>query len=368
MLCYCTMLTFGELRAACAAGAWPPARQGADRQALHRLPGRSAVLPAICSACGPRRDAATATTISVPDVPGLLAAQDAAATAKPPGARSGDGLGPLGACGEPGPARRARWASCSPAGTARSCTRNLRLGLVRGVPALLGERARQSSAASARLLSPVRRVPAAAAGDRARSHERRQPARAGAITGSSTTCSATRIARPCRRCASSATPASSPGTGGIASTAAAPAPIVTALARHYRHLDLELVAADILTCSSTSCAGASATCRYVTTVQIDPDDDAALPGQYDVIVCLETFEHLPRPLAALTHFHTALRPGGVLVFDYIRSEGAYLDTPAGLARSRARAGARAGALRGGGRRRSRSTAATWGRRSVRKRG
>ena len=25
ILCYCTMLTFAELRAACAAGAWPPA-------------------------------------------------------------------------------------------------------------------------------------------------------------------------------------------------------------------------------------------------------------------------------------------------------------------------------------------------------
>jgi hypothetical protein len=24
LLCYCTRLTFGELRAACAAGAWPP--------------------------------------------------------------------------------------------------------------------------------------------------------------------------------------------------------------------------------------------------------------------------------------------------------------------------------------------------------
>jgi len=65
-------------------------------------------------------------------------------------------------------------------------------------------------------------------------------------------------------------------------------------------------------------------------VAINPDDDAALPGRYDVIFCLETFEHLPRPLAALQHFHTALNPRGVLVFDYIRSEGTYLDSPAAL--------------------------------------
>ena len=35
-------------------------------------------------------------------------------------------------------------------------------------------------------------------------------------------------------------------------------------------------------------------------------------------------------LGALGHFHTVLRPGGVLIFDYVRSEATGLDTPAAL--------------------------------------
>jgi 2-polyprenyl-3-methyl-5-hydroxy-6-metoxy-1,4-benzoquinol methylase len=114
------------------------------------------------------------------------------------------------------------------------------------------------------------------------------------------------------------------------------APIVTALARHYRHLDLELVAADIPHLLFHFVRWRFRDVPYVTTMPIAPDDDAPLPGRYDVIFCLETFEHLPRPLAALTHFHTILNPRGLLVFDYIRSEATYLDTPAGL-RDRERA-------------------------------
>jgi 2-polyprenyl-3-methyl-5-hydroxy-6-metoxy-1,4-benzoquinol methylase len=74
----------------------------------------------------------------------------------------------------------------------------------------------------------------------------------------------------------------------------------------------------------------------VTAVKIRPNDDTALPGQYDVIFCLETFEHLPRPLSTLQHFDAALKPRGVLVFDYIKSEATFLDTEAAL-RDRKRA-------------------------------
>jgi 2-polyprenyl-3-methyl-5-hydroxy-6-metoxy-1,4-benzoquinol methylase len=127
-----------------------------------------------------------------------------------------------------------------------------------------------------------------------------------------------------------------PRRGRVAEYGCGTAPIVTALARHYRHLDLELVAADIPHLLFHFMRWRFRDVPYVTPVAIHPDDDAALPGRYDVIFCLETFEHLPRPLAALQHFHTALNPRGVLVFDYIRSEGTYLDTPAGL-RDRERA-------------------------------
>ena len=65
-------------------------------------------------------------------------------------------------------------------------------------------------------------------------------------------------------------------------------------------------------------------------VSIGPDDDAPLQGSFDTIVCLETFEHLPRPLAVVRHFHSVLKPGGSLVFDYIRSDATGLDTAAAL--------------------------------------
>jgi 2-polyprenyl-3-methyl-5-hydroxy-6-metoxy-1,4-benzoquinol methylase len=118
--------------------------------------------------------------------------------------------------------------------------------------------------------------------------------------------------------------------GRVAEYGCGTAPIVTALAHHYRHLDLELVAADIPHVLFHFVRWRFRDVPYVTTVPIAPDDDAALPGQYDAIFCLETLEHLPRPLAALRHFHTSLRPGGVLIIDYIRSEATGLDTPAGL--------------------------------------
>jgi 2-polyprenyl-3-methyl-5-hydroxy-6-metoxy-1,4-benzoquinol methylase len=118
--------------------------------------------------------------------------------------------------------------------------------------------------------------------------------------------------------------------GRVAEYGCGTAPIVTALARHYRHLDLELVAADIPHVLFHFVRWRFRDVPYVTTVPIAPDDDAALPGQYDAIFCLETLEHLPRPLAALRHFHASLRPGGVLILDYIRSEATGLDTPAGL--------------------------------------
>jgi SAM-dependent methyltransferase len=100
--------------------------------------------------------------------------------------------------------------------------------------------------------------------------------------------------------------------GRVAEYGCGTAAITTALARHYRHLDLELVAAGIPHVLFHFVRWRFRDVPYVTTVPITPDDNAALPGRYDAIFCLETPEHLPRPLATLQHFHAALRPGGVL--------------------------------------------------------
>jgi 2-polyprenyl-3-methyl-5-hydroxy-6-metoxy-1,4-benzoquinol methylase len=108
------------------------------------------------------------------------------------------------------------------------------------------------------------------------------------------------------------------------------APIVTALARHYRHLDLQLVGADIPHLLFHYARWKFRGDRFVSMVPIVPNDDTPLRGEYDTIFCLETFEHLPRPVAVVEHLFRALKPGGCLVFDYVRSDGTGLDTAAAL--------------------------------------
>jgi 2-polyprenyl-3-methyl-5-hydroxy-6-metoxy-1,4-benzoquinol methylase len=108
------------------------------------------------------------------------------------------------------------------------------------------------------------------------------------------------------------------------------APMLTGLARHYRHLNLQLVGADIPHLLFHYARWKFRHDRFVTMVPIAPDDDAPLAGLFDTIFCLETFEHLPRPVVVAQHFHRVLKPGGHLVFDYIRSNATGLDTAAAL--------------------------------------
>ena len=121
-----------------------------------------------------------------------------------------------------------------------------------------------------------------------------------------------------------------PRHGRVAEYGCGAAPILTALARRYRHLDLQLVGADIPHLLFHYARWKFRHDRFVTMVPIDANDDAPLPGLYDTIFCLEVLEHVPRPIAALEHFHRALKPGGHLVFDYVRSEGTGLDTATSL--------------------------------------
>lgn len=123
-----------------------------------------------------------------------------------------------------------------------------------------------------------------------------------------------------------------PRGGRIAEYGCGTAPILAALAHRYRHLDLECVGADIPHLLFHYARWKFRAEAFVTMIAIEPNNDAPLPGLYDTIFCLEVFEHLPRPLAVLEHFHRVLKPGGHLVFDYIRSDGspAGLDTAAAL--------------------------------------
>jgi 2-polyprenyl-3-methyl-5-hydroxy-6-metoxy-1,4-benzoquinol methylase len=121
-----------------------------------------------------------------------------------------------------------------------------------------------------------------------------------------------------------------PRGGRVAEYGCGAAPILTALARRYRHLNLRLVGADIPHLLFHYARWKFRNDRFVTMVPVELDNDAALPGRFNTIFCLETLEHLPRPIPVLQHFHRALEPGGHLIFDYVRSEGTGLDTGASL--------------------------------------
>jgi 2-polyprenyl-3-methyl-5-hydroxy-6-metoxy-1,4-benzoquinol methylase len=121
-----------------------------------------------------------------------------------------------------------------------------------------------------------------------------------------------------------------PRGGRVAEFGCGVAPVTTALARHYRHLDLQLVCADIPHLIFHYARWKFRDCPFVTPVAIEPDDDAPLSGPFDTIVCLEVLEHVPRPIAVLKHFHDVLKPGGHLVFDFIRSEAKGYDAATAL--------------------------------------
>lgn len=121
-----------------------------------------------------------------------------------------------------------------------------------------------------------------------------------------------------------------PRGGNVCEYGCGLAPFTTSLVRYYRHRNLRITCADIPNLMLHFARWKFRDCRFIRALVLNPDDDNPLDEIYDVIVCVETLEHLPRPLAVLRHLHSALGPGGYLIFDYLRSEGKGLDTAAAL--------------------------------------
>lgn len=53
-------------------------------------------------------------------------------------------------------------------------------------------------------------------------------------------------------------------------------------------------------------------------------------GDFDAIILTTVLEHLDNPLATSEYLLKKLKPGGLFIFDYIRSEGKGLDHPKAL--------------------------------------
>ena len=61
-------------------------------------------------------------------------------------------------------------------------------------------------------------------------------------------------------------------------------------------------------------------------LRVENQFQPVLDRKLDVIFCITVFEHLNDPMETAQRFHQSLNEGGLLVFDYIKSDGHGLDT------------------------------------------
>ena len=73
-------------------------------------------------------------------------------------------------------------------------------------------------------------------------------------------------------------------------------------------------------------------CSNVHPILLSPENGflPVSPEPVDAIFCMAVFEHLNQPLNVVKAFYEMLEHGGILIFDYIRGEGAGLDTKQGV--------------------------------------
>ncbi|MYD96051.1 MAG: class I SAM-dependent methyltransferase [Gammaproteobacteria bacterium] len=115
------------------------------------------------------------------------------------------------------------------------------------------------------------------------------------------------------------------------------APYYHCYRRYFSHLRCSFVLADIPNFPFHYAKYLYCRDDEVEFVTINPtmfsDPLADVPGQdsrFDVIVITEVFEHLDNPLFVAGYLLERLKPNGLFVFDYIKSEGHGLDHPNAL--------------------------------------
>jgi len=113
----------------------------------------------------------------------------------------------------------------------------------------------------------------------------------------------------------------------------ATAPIATSLFEFYlsaRRMDIYI--SDIKTLAFHYAAYKFRQSLNVTPVLLLPENNflPVSPEPLDAIFCMAVFEHLNQPLEAIKSFHELLVSGGLLILDYIKGDGAGLDTEQGV--------------------------------------
>jgi SAM-dependent methyltransferase len=111
------------------------------------------------------------------------------------------------------------------------------------------------------------------------------------------------------------------------------APITSSILQHRcQPRDANFAIADLPTLTFHYATYKFRKCSNVQPIMLLPKDHFRLETdrKFDVIFCREVFEHLNEPLETVEMFHQILNKGGVLFFDYIKSEARGLDTLQGL--------------------------------------
>lgn len=111
-----------------------------------------------------------------------------------------------------------------------------------------------------------------------------------------------------------------PRGGHVLEYACGLAPVATSLIRFHRHLDVRITCADIWHLLFHFTRWRFRAYPFVRTVVVPPDTAPALDEPADLIVCLQMLKYVAMPLALVAALEGLLRPRGHLVLDYVPGE------------------------------------------------